>query len=394
MRIKIKQFYTKYMIDYWLILITPIIDTINGLFLLKHGATGFSVGTVYRLFLLFYVIARLCTKRIFFIQILPLFYFPIIGLIRGGDNVFGCITYATKWIMPIILIMYYGLAKVDKVDIKRCLTKTLDFWSLFVPMSLILEYVMKLGRSTYFDAGFKGLYYSTNDIALVLIVLFIYTLYKTLNIDNKNFILCLINVIAIVILSTKSTVVFALFSLIYLLIISKKVKIRHIVSIMIIMVVVWMFANTNAQLDNFILRYSNMWNNAAANSGISKFLFFATSGRTSRIKLFFDQIHENGFYISNLLFGWVQPDNAHVIEMDWHDLFCQYGVIGFIICLFQYVKFFLKSYIKSTPYWYIVIVCMIYSILAGHVISGAFSGTALAIVFALLLLDSEEMRYR
>ena len=37
-------------------------------------------------------------------------------------------------------------------------------------------------------------------------------------------------------------------------------------------------------------------------------------------------------------------------------------------------------------------VCLIYSILAGHVISGAFSGTTLALVFSLLLLDTNDIK--
>ena len=55
MKIKLKRFHTKYKIDYWLITITPIVDTINGLFLLKHGVTEISIGTVYRLLLLIYM---------------------------------------------------------------------------------------------------------------------------------------------------------------------------------------------------------------------------------------------------------------------------------------------------------------------------------------------------
>ena len=86
MKIKLKRFHTKYKIDYWLITITPIVDTINGLFLLKHGVTEISIGTVYRLLLLIYVIVKLCKKRALIIQFLPLLYFPVGGIIRGGDN--------------------------------------------------------------------------------------------------------------------------------------------------------------------------------------------------------------------------------------------------------------------------------------------------------------------
>ena len=392
MKIKLKRFHTKYKIDYWLITITPIVDTINGLFLLKHGATEISIGTVYRLLLLIYVIVKLCKKRALIIQFLPLLYFPVGGIIRGGDNLFGCFTYAAKWLLPLALILYYGFSKKNKNDIKSCLIRAIDFWSVFVPISLIIEYVFKLGQVSYYDAGFKGLYYSTNDIALVLIVCFIYTLWKTLNIDNRNVIWCMLCFISIVILSTKSSLIFAFISLIYMLIASKKIKIYQLISVVLILVVVWGFANSGSQLNDLLDRYSNMWVGTYGNSWINRFLVFATSGRTSRISTYFNEINKHGVFVLNLFLGWITPDNAHVIEMDWHDLLCQYGIIGFLICFFEYGSLLVKCKIKSQPFWYIIMVCLIYSILAGHVISGAFSGTTLALVFSLLLLDTNDIK--
>lgn len=166
---KIRFFNTNYQLDYWLLLITPIIDTINGLYIQKYGATGLSIGTIYRLLFMLYVIARICKKKMLFIRFLPLLYFPVIGIIRGasGGGLFGCITYAMKWLLPLILIIYYGLAKNNKQDIKRCLIRCLEFWSAFVPLSLIVEYLLQVGEVSYYDAGFKGLYYSTKDIILI-----------------------------------------------------------------------------------------------------------------------------------------------------------------------------------------------------------------------------------
>lgn len=396
MQAKIKIFNTKYRFDYWLLLITPIIDTINGLFIIKHGATGLSIGTIYRFFLLIYIILRLCEKRTLFIKFIPLLYFPLLGIIRGitGENVFGCITYAMKWLLPLALILYYGKAKNDKSDIKKCLIRCLNFWSIFVPISLIFEYIFKIGNEAYYDAGFKGLYYSTNDIALVLIVLYIYSFYKTIDINHSYIIVSILNFIGIIILSTKSSIIFAVISSLYLLIRSKKIKISTLILGIPILCVIsfFMISLMHTHLESFFLRYSNMWSNTEGSDLITRILGWATSGRTYRISSFFKQINDNGSFATNLFFGWIYPDNAHVIEMDWHDLICQYGLIGFAICFAEYLVLFTKSKIASNPYWYIVVVCMIYATLAGHVISGAFSGTAFAVAFALLLLDSDNIR--
>ena len=393
---KIRFFNTNYQLDYWLLLITPIIDTINGLYIQKYGATGLSIGTIYRLLFMLYVIARICKKKMLFIRFLPLLYFPVIGIIRGasGGGLFGCITYAMKWLLPLILIIYYGLAKNNKQDIKRCLIRCLEFWSAFVPLSLIVEYLLQVGEVSYYDAGFKGLYYSTNDIALVLIVLYIYTLYKTININRKYIIMCVLNLLAIIILSTKSSLIFAAISVVYMLLKSNKIKFRHMIPAMVLTAIVGIITITlmRSHLEGFWNRYANMWNNINGNNLIARLLVFATSGRTERIQEFFAKISEDGIFATNLLFGWIYPDNAHVIEMDWHDLICQYGVIGFAICFYEYATLLIKCKVNSEPYWYAVIVCFIYSILAGHVISGAFSGTAMALVFALLIIESSELK--
>ena len=233
---------------------------------------------------------------------------------------------------------------------------------------------------------------STNDIALVLIVCFIYTLWKSFYLDKKNIVWSLLNFISIVILSTKSSIIFAIISFIYILLYSKKVKVRYIIYFIMLFMFVWKFTGISILMTNFVNRYSNMWDGISGGSLINRFLIFATSGRTLRINTYFNEINTHGNYLINLFFGWVIPDNAHVIEMDWHDLTCQYGIIGFIVLIFEYGTFFLKCNHKVQPFWYITLICLIYSLLAGHVISGAFSGTAFALVFSLLLLESREFR--
>lgn len=386
---KIKGVYTKFIADYWLLWMTPIIDTINGFFLMKYGATGVSIGTVYRLILLVYILFGILCKRKTALVILTIMYFPIIGLIRGlnGEGVFGCFTYAMKWILPIALIMYYGEVKNDKNKINRYLTKCFEFWSLFVPISLILEYIFGLGYNTYFNAGFKGLYYSTNDIALVLILIFIYSIYHAVNCFNKKMVIAsILCFISIIVLSTKSSLFFGILSFFYIVVTSKKIKIKQAISLAIVIIIVGIFVvyNMGNQINAFFLRYSDMWTVTESSNFISHFMAFATSGRSTRISAFFSEI-EHGNVITNLLFGWIYPDNAHVIEMDWHDLMCQYGIIGFTIALVVYLKLFFRCSKKAKPYFYMIILGFIYSILAGHVISGAFSGTVFATAFVLLI---------
>lgn len=180
MRMKKQKFKTIYSFSYWLLLITPLVDTANGLFLIANGATGLSLGTFYRIGLMLYYLARGITNKKFFQHLAMVMPILFIGLVKGlkYGGLFGCITYATKWILPIVLICYFSFACKNKNDIYNCLQHCIDIWAWYVPLSLIIEYKLNLGYITYYDAGFKGLYYSTNDIAFVLVSLYIYVTYR------------------------------------------------------------------------------------------------------------------------------------------------------------------------------------------------------------------------
>lgn len=390
--IKLKVFKTKYWIDYYLILLTPIVDTLNGLILRTNGVSdGLSFGSIYRIIILIYVLYGIARRKNNLIMILLAMYFPLIGLIKGANNgkLVGCLTYGAKWLLPIAIIHYYSFIKRDKDEIQRCIYKTLDFWSAFVPISLILEYIFNLGVASYYDSGFKGYYYSTNDLALVLIVLFIYKLYKSFNNkkSKKNIILAFLNFVAIIILSTKSSMIFAVVSVVYMLIkfgkINCKTVLRVIASGMIMFLLIGFM---NDEITKFIMRYQNMWEYSKSSNLVEQFFVFATSGRTSRISGFFNEIY-NGNFVINFLFGWIIPDNVNVIEMDFHDLICQYGFIGLIIMIIEYGYLIIMGIRGESPFLYTIIICFIYAMLAGHVISGAFSGTCFSLIFSLLILS-------
>lgn len=136
-------------------------------------------------------------------------------------------------------------------------------------------------------------------------------------------------------------------------------------------------------INDFVNRYTNMWLDSQNGGGFwDSFMNFATSGRTQRIAMSFSQIN-NGNYFVNFLFGWIKPDNANVVEMDFNDLFFQYGMVGFSLLVWFYLSFAHLRSKKAFILKYIMIVSIMYAILAGHVISGAFSGTMFAMIYFL-----------
>lgn len=380
MRIKIN----KKIIFYFLIVITPIIDTVNGFFIKNFGATGLSLGTFYRFFLIVIFIYWLkYDKNKFLTFLLIAFIFLAIPCFKGlvNGNVFGYLTYGMKWIFPIII--YFVFEIVYKNDIKNAkiaILKILNHWVYVFPSLILLEFLFDIGYNTYYDAGFKGLFYSTNDIAVVLIILFAFSCCKfALNI--KQIFIILINLISIIIVSTKSGIILAVFSMIYFLsIYFIKRKVVKIVGEGFLIICGFFFINNilASQIQNMLLRYRNMWQSAFSqgNSMIYSFINFATSGRISRISKYFNVPH-NFFYT---IIGWISPDNATVVEMDWIDLFFQYGALGFGCLFILYFLIFKKRQNKWDNSVYMFLLGIIYSNLGGHVISGAMSGTVFAIV--------------
>ena len=69
-------------------------------------------------------------------------YFPIVGIIQGvGENLFGCLTYAVKWMLPLSLILYYGCGVGGLKTIQK-IAKILIIASIIF---LIVAYITYLG---------------------------------------------------------------------------------------------------------------------------------------------------------------------------------------------------------------------------------------------------------
>lgn len=388
------RYLTNYKLIYIMILITPIVDTLNGIYILHYGPTGLSLGTFFRAMILFCISIKGIKNSEYFQVLLISLYFPVSAIAKGYlfGGMFRYITYSLKWIFPVLLIAYFVTCCKEK-KVEEDLKKSIDFWAFFIPLSIIIEYVLGIGYVTYYGTGFKGLYYSTNDIAFVLIVLLIYKSYELLN--GLSFIACLkVGTIAISILlvATKSSIIFMGITFIFFIICSKKISINNKVRVVAIMIVGCIFVGYlgKEQIGAIFERYGNMWSISDDGKIISQFIRFASSGRTDKIPTFFGKLVGDKEIMFKFLFGWIQPDNATVIEMDWIDLICQYGLLGFSILTGVYVKYIGKVALVSEPYGWSVIVGLIYSLMAGHVISGAFSGTCFSIATVIYIMEKRK----
>lgn len=395
MMFKLKRYYQNNFL-FVLLLLSPIIDNINGYFILSHGSSGVSIGTFYRLCIIIYCLSQAARIKKYFFAIYAMMYFPIIAFFKSmvDKDFIGDFTYAMKWVM-VVLVFLTLMYKYRKDPIaSEGVKKVLSIWSLLVPSFLIIEYVLNIGQRPYGEVGFKGLYYSTNDLAYVLIMLFIFCTYQLMrSFQLKWILLTSINMIAIIILSTKSSVFFAIISFIILFLVSSNsaedlIK-KILLLIAVIIIVIWGGSILNNNISDFFNRYSDMWmQSQTTQNWWTNFFNFITSNRTSRIHNFVSQFGK-GYDMINILFGWIKPDNANVVEMDFNDLLYQYGILGFGILIYIYIKFANLKIKKHFILNYIMLVSIIYTVFAGHVISGAFSGTMFAMIYFLFSINAD-----
>lgn len=145
------------------------------------------------------------------------------------------------------------------------------------------------------------------------------------------------------------------------------------------------------EISNVISRYSEMlmWIVGSPSRKSSGIMAFLTSGRTDRIQDFFSRLWDSRSVFLEFLVGWIKPDNANVIEMDFHDLLCQFGLIGFSILVVMYLRVFKIALKKEPVYLYLYFLSMVSALLGGHIISAALSGTVLAVVICCLYAEGD-----
>ncbi len=370
------------------IVITPLVDTINGAFVLQYGGTGVSIGTFYRFFLILFSVLvctqnRMKTRQL--LWVLLSLYFPMNCIVRYNFyslSFMSSFSYGMKWVFPIILIVCFDKLQ-EKSDDRICI-KIMDCWSYLIPGLLFIEYILGLGEKTYWDAGFRGLYYSINDVGFSLTMMMSYSLYKLIMIEVniKHIFAVGLNFVAIIILATKSCLMFSVLGICYFLFIKYKKSTRKavfytfIVAALIIIGVNLMHEKLTEMLERYIRFYDQMSING---SMFAKIMSFLTSARTPRIGRTMNELSLH-FSIVKILFGWKAPWYEGAIEMDWFDSFFQHGIFGLAILFGYCYSFMFRQVNYKIPWLYMLLLAMVCSFFSGHVLNGALSSTVLAIV--------------
>lgn len=362
--------------------ILPIIDSINGI--LTHY-DSLSIGTIYKLlvitFLLFFAWnSRFYTKKIiklFCISVGYIIFSMLINILLSGFNLIS-VSFPLKLIINIVLFTLLICLVKFKVINGKTFYNIFDNSVNLMMICFLIPYFLGVGYSNYEGGiGYKGFYYSQNELNAVLIILFYFCLYKTIKrVTWKNVLQLLGMTTSILLMNTKSSMIalalgFIMFFIEYFRTRDIKVKKATGLILTVSLILSWNFIWQ--QIQNFLDRQSslfNMYGNSFFDtliSGRTYFLFEAWELLISSPYLFLRLFIGNGF-VSNIL-----------IEMDFLDIFFYLGVIGvggaiiFLMCIFrESIKNFRSD--KSIIRMYGFLLVLAFSAVTGHVLFMSVSG--------------------
>jgi len=386
---------------------TGVIDLINGLVISITDSTYITVGKLIRpIFLLVIALTIIKAKNkkdliiltvisIYFIgdNIATYFFYKEIGVL------FSDLINVSKLLMLVGIIIAGKVLieekKITKADLNRILVINLRVISI----SLIICKIFNLGESAYVnDIGFKGYFYSNNELSIVLSLMLMYccdSIYINIIKGNKiskwlfwDFISVL--VVLLLIGAKTSFIVTVVTLLIYIIRVFKKInffnniKVISIISISSI-VAIFIFSilfnkEINEVFNKLLFQFQNR-----------DMMSFVLSDRN----LHWQNMKETYIYGNNNLIDYLvgfrrYPVNGTTfinIELDAHAIYFNFGIIGLIITTVFFIKIFIstkKKFILIYPF----VIYILFSITAGHVFFGAFAGTIFAI-HCLIMIESK-----
>ena len=279
----------------------------------------------------------------------------------------------------------------------------LDVSAYFVIIVYLLSLVTGSGLTNYMESssGYKAFFNSVNSLTLVLIILSGFQLYSfIIGRGIHHLILYIIISVNLLLIGSKSGIffwgIYLLFSLTHRL--SKKYISKVISLSLVLLFGVVVFASCfSSQIEAIIGRFMYFHDTSESN------LQFLLSGRSTLLSCAYRVYSEEigvfdvlfGKGVSNMQFligmesGWGIIKN---IEMDFFDLFFSYGLVSIFVTygLVIFLCRMRKSH-SLNERKIMLLICIVFSILGGHVFLDSFGSTILSLVLGMYLCSNSKM---
>lgn len=381
----------------FLLIILPLMDSLNGLINGGGNENGLSLGIIYRIVIVIvsfsYWLLYGVDRKYLLYFLFVLFYLTISAL-RSSLFLFSYLVLMFKMILPIIIIITLKILYENNIFNKKSITDILNIWQFLFPLTLLIAYVLGIGFATYSSnatnlsmdssVGFKGLYYAQNDISYVMDILYYYSLKKLLKRKNiVNIIGYFLSLSSVLLLGLKSGYILVIIITIFMFIQQLKKKRELISSFFFLLFVIVGFIFSFNIFSNDISKVVDRWQYFYQNR--TSFFSFLTSMRSDRIVPINNWV--NSVYgLIGILFG-TGYNYAHIsgsivpeiVEMDLIDIYFQIGIIGIILIYGFYFRIYFQNS-KTSFYSNAFILTILISTFNGHVFETALSGVFFAII--------------
>ncbi|MFC0616342.1 hypothetical protein [Enterococcus faecalis] len=401
---------------FYLFSIFPVIDLFNGYLLSVDN--NVPVGTLYRILILFYGLFILIKNKILkhkdllIILTINFAVFSTLTLVQAMffnnsiSHVISDFTVLSKYLLWIITALIFSEYLSDESQLEKHMVKINVYFSL----GMLIPYLLGIGNFTYTNsnAGYKSFFFATNDLTyafIILISILSFHIVDQFNQSKSGYFIFLIflyglNLICMLIISTKSGIIYGVVNLtillFYLIFVKSNVSYAfkfYLIQVLIILSLFFLVIGKDiieSMLDGVINRIAYFYKVYEGN-----WIKILSSSRS----IYLEGAWKNFLiYPKNhliILFGfgtanrWVffgrQGGN---IEMDFFDTAFSYGFLG-IAVLITSLAYIVKKYKKetgNTRYLYLFFVSVIYAFFTGHVFYSAMSAMIFGVVIGGLFI--------
>lgn len=328
--IKIKKFNFENIIVL-LFSVLPILDSLNG-YLIQEGKP--SIGTMYKLVIMIVLFFMALYHRKFtynaLIMIVTTIGYIVLTIsinLLLFEGTLLTIDFAVKLIFN-VLILIFLLQNVRYQSINgKTFYKILDNSANLMIISFLVPYAFGQGYQIYAGGlGYKGFYYSQNELNAVLIILFYFCLYKVVSNLKLMTLIQLFGLAACILLTnTKSSMIACMLGFVVLFIeYMRKKEWKHKVIVVLVLIVGIIGSKEflDVQIQSVLTRQNSLYSMYG-----NSLLDTLTSGRLYYLEAAWKSLIKSPFFLVQVIIG-NGFSSEYLIEMDLMDIFFYFGLIG------------------------------------------------------------------
>jgi hypothetical protein len=377
-------------IVYLCLCIYLIVDTFNGITIIKYSI---SISQVFKSFILFLVIISILHRNnnqqlIISLYILLLILSILFSINKAKIDIYSTLLYIIKSItMPLFYTYFCTILKNGPASKHSSAFSNIFNINCIILLLNIIIGILGYGYNVYENFGVKGYFYAGNEVSLLFCCFYYYIL---LNRKRHLLIVYLLAFVCSILIGTKTAVLsYILISIIdfyYKQTKNTKFIIKLFFPFILVVVIECLY---------FIIKKTEFYQfieyRIIGHIGQTDLLNLLLSGRIYFLQNTYN-VWKNNFSLSTFLFGLgIQSPILKGIEIDFFDTFFTLGIIWLLIILFFYIKIIYLSIIKKNKkLFFFNIIILTISFTAGHVWSGVMAGVFFSYINAHELFCKEK----